>query len=78
MLLTGTFDNFIIIPERDHWLPFLPPSHIRFVIVSKALSLKFIPSGTIRKFSASPLNSGKPGKCRIKRLPEAATFTHSF
>jgi len=53
----------------------------RFVIVlESSLALKFIPSGTIWKFSASLLNGEKPGRCRtLEALPEAAaTFTDWF
>jgi hypothetical protein len=42
--------QFYYHPRAGSLVAVPPPSHIRFVIVSKALSLKFIPSGTIRKF----------------------------
>ena len=71
--------------ERDHWLPFLFLATFGLFAETlrgrfeRFLTLKFIASGTIWKFSASPLNSEKPGKCRTEEaLPEAATFTHSF
>ena len=62
--------QFYYHPEQDHWLPFLFLA--TFGVFAEALrdrfesflTLKFIASGTIWKFSASPLNSEKPGKCR--------------
>jgi hypothetical protein len=77
--------QFFYHPERDHWLPFLFLATVGVFAETlrdrfeSFLTLKFIPSGTIWKFSDSPLNSEKPGKCRtLETLPEAATFTHSF